>query len=164
MRITYKNFQKINFPLFKIESDNLELADGILWLDNQVVDDRNMPGKTLGIRRAQSPFKVLYKVKGAVPDVSSLIRNSAGTYLDNYGNIIFYEKTTFAQLKYYRIRKIQKRGTESMVWVGNINFPFIVPRPPAPGNKWAGVLHIKGVPWILYSFSETRQKTTRRKI
>ena len=42
------------FPIFVLHSDNVELLDGILWLDDQVLDDKNMKGRSLGIRRLQS--------------------------------------------------------------------------------------------------------------
>ena len=48
------------FPIFVLHSDNVELLDGILWLDDQVLDDKNMKGRSLGIRRLQSPMKSLY--------------------------------------------------------------------------------------------------------
>ena len=51
---------KLVFPCFVIHSDNVELIDGILWLDDQVLDDKNMSGHTLGIRRIQSPICLLY--------------------------------------------------------------------------------------------------------
>ena len=50
------DYDSINFPVFVVHTDNVELIDGILWIDNQVLDDRNMKGKTLGQRRLQSPM------------------------------------------------------------------------------------------------------------
>ena len=49
------DYNNIDFPVFVLHTDNIELIDGILWIDNQVLDDKNMSGKTLGIRRLQSP-------------------------------------------------------------------------------------------------------------
>ena len=40
--------EELIFPLYIIHSDNIELIDGILWLDDQVLDDKNMDGKTRG--------------------------------------------------------------------------------------------------------------------
>ena len=50
------DYDSINFPVFVVHTDNVELIDGILWIDNQVLDDKNMKGKTLGQRRLQSPM------------------------------------------------------------------------------------------------------------
>ena len=53
------DYSKINFPVFSVHTDNVEFIDGILWIDNQVLDDKNMSGDTLGKRRLQSPMKSL---------------------------------------------------------------------------------------------------------
>jgi len=50
-------YDKIQFPIFPVHTDEITLVDGILWIENQVLDDKNMKGKTLGIRRLQSPMK-----------------------------------------------------------------------------------------------------------
>ncbi len=39
--------EELQFPIYVIHSDNVELIDGILWLDDQVLDDKNMTGETL---------------------------------------------------------------------------------------------------------------------
>ena len=57
------DYDNIDFPVFVLHTDNIELIDGILWIENQVLDDKNMSGKTLGIRRLQSPMKSLYPLK-----------------------------------------------------------------------------------------------------
>ena len=74
------NYNDINFPVFVVHTDNIELIDGILWIDNQVLDDRNMKGKTLGMRRLQSPMKSLYPLKYMIEDVAEMIKHQ--------GNII----------------------------------------------------------------------------
>ena len=57
------NINDLIFPLFVIHTDNIEELDGILWIDDQVLDDKNMPGDTLGLRRIQSPMKSIYPLK-----------------------------------------------------------------------------------------------------
>jgi len=42
---------KLDFPLYILPHDNWSFADGLLFLDGQIVDDRNMEGNTLGKRR-----------------------------------------------------------------------------------------------------------------
>ena len=56
MIVTYKEIKKIKFPVFILPNSNWELVDGLLLIDNQVVDDKNMPGASLGIRRLQTHF------------------------------------------------------------------------------------------------------------
>ena len=164
MNITYKHLKNVEYPAYKIDADNIELCDGLLFLDGQIVDDRNMPGKTLGLRRLQSPMKGLYELKKAVIDPVSMIRNPAGSYIDSLGRIFTYTKTRAVPLKYSIIRKVDKKETYSLVWVKGINFPYTVKRPPVPGNTWAGILYVDGHPWLLYSYATEKQKDTWRKI
>ena len=62
------NYNDINFPVFVVHTDNVELIDGILFIDTQVLDDRNMKGDTLGKRRLQTPMKGLYPLKYMIED------------------------------------------------------------------------------------------------
>ena len=43
-------YDALEFPLFVVHTDNVELIDDILWVEDQVLDDRNMKGDTIGIR------------------------------------------------------------------------------------------------------------------
>ena len=36
---------RIQFPVFVIHTDNVEEIDGITWIDDQVLDDKNMSGE-----------------------------------------------------------------------------------------------------------------------
>jgi hypothetical protein len=60
MVITYSKVNKIKFPVYVIPSGNWEKTDGLLFLEGELVDDKNMPGATLGIRRMQTPHKFAY--------------------------------------------------------------------------------------------------------
>ena len=62
------NKDELQFPIYVIHSDNVELIDGIIWLDDQVLDDKNMKGDTLGLRRLQSPMKSIYPLKYMIKD------------------------------------------------------------------------------------------------
>jgi len=45
----------IKFPIWVINSDNVWEQDGIVFLDNTVLDDLNQKGDTIGKRRLQTP-------------------------------------------------------------------------------------------------------------
>jgi len=164
MLITYNTINKIQFPVYKLPSSNWELIDGLLLLDNILLDDKNMPGNTLGIRRVQTPFKELVPLKHCIKSHIGLIKNSFNTYIDFRGNPFLYIKTCFCKLKYHRIRKIDRKGTASILWLYTVATPFIIPRPPKELHTWAGVLYLNEYPWLLYDYSKTKQKTTRRKV
>ena len=77
------NYNDINFPVFVVHTDNVELIDGILWIDNQVLDDRNMKGDTLGKRRLQSPMKSIYPLKYMIEDEAEMIKHQGKYYIDS---------------------------------------------------------------------------------
>lgn len=165
MVITWKQLSNIQFPVFALPSSNWEEQDGLLYIDNQIVDDKNMPGKTIGMRRLQTPAKELYPLRGSIAAPISLIRQTRiKTFIDNVGTPFIYEKTTSSSLKYYKIRKIELKNVASVLWLNGVSFPFKVPRPPKDGLSWAGVLHVKEIPWLLYEYSETKKADTRRKV
>ena len=62
----------IKFPAYVIHEEPEEI-DGILWLEDQVIDDKNMLGETLGIRRLQTPMKSLYPLKYLIEDEVSMM-------------------------------------------------------------------------------------------
>tara|TARA_B110000503_G_scaffold143081_1_gene242469 strand:+ start:1844 stop:2215 length:372 start_codon:yes stop_codon:yes gene_type:complete len=123
-----------------------------------------MEGKTLGIRRLQTPQEELLPLKKCLHTHIGLIKQRSRYFIDTKGNPFIYEKTILCSLKYYRIKKIEQKEVGSLLWVRDIKFPFPIPRPPCDGMLWAGILHLHGLPWLLYEYSEVKRKNTRRKI
>lgn len=163
--ISYLSLSKINFPTYILPSDNVWKEDGIVYVDGQIVDDRNMPGKSLGLRRIQSPFKELCPLRKSVNSFNGIIKNMGNTpYIDSNGTIFIYEKTEVCTVKYHRIKRVDKKDTGCALWVKGVHFAFDIPRPPAPEMEWAGVLYFKGLPWKLYEFSEVKLKNAKKKI
>ena len=156
--------QDIVFPVFVIHSDNTEEIDGILWLDDQVLDDKNMEGETLGIRRIQSPMKSIYPLKYMIEDEIGLMKHRGRTFIDNEGKVINYEKTRSLKLKYHKIVKREKKGIATVLWLKDVPFPYAEKSPPDPDLTWAGLLYNMGIPWKIYDFSSEKKKDTWRKI
>jgi len=164
MVVTFKNIQKVVFPVYKVGSSNWSNSDGLIFIEDQIVDDRNMPGNTIGIRRLQTPHKNLYKLNKKIDNLTGILKSNTNIFIDTKGSIFLYDKTYFSKLKYYRIKRIDKKETACLLWLAGIKTPFIIPRPPEPGILYAGVLHFHGLPWVLYEYSETKKKDTRRKV
>jgi hypothetical protein len=162
--ITYKNTDKIQFPVFLLDSDNWSRADGLLFLENQILDDTNQKGLTLGARRVQTPHKDLYKLKRMLISHNGLLKQSTRYFIDNKGMPFIYEKTKFTKLKYLKIKEVELKGTAALIRVKGCNAPFTVPRPPTTGYVWAGILHLNGFPWMIYEYSETKLKDSRKKV
>ena len=161
--ITFRSINTITFPVYIIGSDNWEEQDGLLFLDNKLLDDKNMPGKTLGIRRLQSPFKDLYPLKSSLGNLLGILKQTKNTFIDNEGIPFIYEKTESCSLRYYKIRKVERKESSSVLWLKDISFPFKIPRPPSGELTWAGVLHKNNIPWMIYEHSEHKKADTRRK-
>ena len=164
MVITYKQFKKLDFPIFLLDSSNWEIADGLLLLDGKLLDDKNMPGDSLGLRRMLTPHKEQYPLRNMITTANGLMKQTTKYFIDNGGNPFVYEKTEFAQLKYLKIKKVEPKTRACLLWVHGCSFPFTIPRPPEPGFIWAGILHIRNNPWLLYEYAEEKLKDTRRKI
>jgi hypothetical protein len=162
--VTYKTIKDVEFPIYKLESSNWYTQDGIVYLDGLVLDDTNQPGRTLGIRRMQTPFHELVELRKACTDVTGVVKQSNASYIDTLGKTFIYQKTKFFQLKYYKIKEVQRKDTFSLLWVKGINSPYIIPRPPPSNTTWVGILHLKGLPWLLYDYSKEKLKNTRRMV
>jgi len=156
--------EDLTFPLFVIHTDSAEVIDGILWIEDQVLDDLNMPGETLGARRLQSPMKSIYPLKYMIEDEIGLMKHRGSTFIDNDGKVINYEKTRNLKLKYHKIAKREKKGIATVLWLKDVPFPFAEKSPPDIEITWAGVLYDHGIPWKIYEFSEEKRKDTWRKI
>lgn len=162
--ITYRQITKLNFPVFKLPSGNWQNTDGLLFLDHLLIDDKNMEGDTLGKRRLQTPHENLLPLKKCITSHIGIIKQNSLYFVDKYGQPFIYEKTQMCALKYYKIKKVEQKDTGSLLWVRGVKQPFPIPRPPYDGMLWAGILHLHGLPWLLYEYSEEPKKSTRRKI
>ena len=165
MVITYrKTASTIQYPIFLLPSGTWETKDGLLLIDDMVVDDTNMAGQTLGARRMQTPHKDVLPLKKMLTSYNGILKQKTKYFIDNTGKPFMYEKTRFAALKYLRIKRVEKKGVASLIWFKESNNPFTVPRPPEEGMLWAGILHLHGIPWVLYEYSETKLKDTKKKV
>ena len=165
MVITYRNIRtSVEYPVFLLPSGNWELHDGLLFLEDKIVDDRNKEGRTLGARRMQTAHKNLLQLKRMLTSDNGILKQSKKYFIEHTGKPFVYEKARFAQLKYLRIKRVEKKDIASLVWVQGHNTPFTVPRPPEDGMLWAGVLHLHGLPWVLYEYSEVKLKDSKKKV
>ena len=92
---------KIKFPIWVINSDNIWEQDGIIFIDEKVLDDRNQKGDTIGKRRLQTPLKNLFNLKFQIDDYIGLIKHRGKNYIDSSGKHIYYEKTKYTELASY---------------------------------------------------------------
>ena len=163
---TIKTIKKLRFPLYPLPNNNWYEQDGIVFIDNQVVDDLNRPGESIGLRRLQSNRDDLFKLRNPVFTIKDLIRFKHLNFISSCGKPFTYEKTGFQQLKYHFIDKFDLRDTFTFVWLRGISVPLEIARPPSNPDEadWARVLYYKGFPWMLYDFSKHEGKGSRIKV
>ena len=162
MLYTYRDIPNIKFPVYKLSSDNWHKANGIVYIDNVPVDDRNIESESLGVRRLQTEVSPLYKLRKGTKSIVEMLNFKH--FIDNSGRLITYEKTKYQYLKHFLITKVEPKDTASLIWLHNISQPFISDRPPPPGARYARVLHFDGTPWLIYDFTSSNGKDTRRMI
>ena len=158
------NLNEIRWPIYVLHSDEIEEQDGLLFCDTQIVDDKNMTGDSLGLRRLQTPHKNLYRLKVMIETFTDFVHHKGQFYIDSNGKFFRWVKKQSCSVISHKIIKIEKRDIATLVWCKDIPFPFIVKRPPSALMKYASILYMNKKPAILYSLSETKQKDTWRKI
>jgi len=157
-------YDRLKFPIYPIHTDEILSVDGLLWIEDQVLDDRNMKGNTLGLRRLQSPMKSMYPIKYMIQDIPSYLAHQGKFYIDNSGYFFTKEKNTRVDLKYHKIIRVDQKDIASVLWIKDCPFPFTLTRPLRKDQSWAGILYRAGVPWLLYDTSSEKKKNTWRKI
>lgn len=145
-------------------SDNWYSVDGLLYVDEKLVDDKNMSGDTLGKRRLQTYFRELLPLPRAADNITAMVKQPGGPYIDTTGKCFIYEKTKFGKIRYHKIKDIDYRGNLCVLRVRGIKSAFTIPRPPKPGFTWVGILYLNGLPWILYEYAKKGLPSMRRKV
>ena len=163
MIVNYRHIPNISWPIYRLDSDDITITDGLVFVGHEIVDDRNMPGATLGLRRLQSPHLNKYALRKGTYLIPELLKHRH--WVDSKGKIITYEKTKVVALKYHLIKKVEKKDTCSIIWVSGVPFPFEVRNPPSDLAKFCRILYLDKInPWLIYDFTQEKGKDTVRKI
>ena len=161
----FKDIKNIQYPVYAIPSSDWYYQDGVLFLDDgKVLDDTNMPGATLGIRRLQCGRKDLCRIRRAFPDYQSMLMSKHKTFIDSGGEPFIYRKTINSPLIHHEISRIELKEDCTVVWLKLVPYPFKLPRPPYGDARWARVLYFKGSPWLIYDLATTKGKDTYKRV
>ena len=161
----FKDIKNIKYPVYTLPSSDWYKQDGVLFInDGKVLDDTNMPGKTLGVRRLQCGRKDLCRLRRAYPDYQSMLMSKHKIFIDSNGTPFIYRKTINSPLIYHRISRIELKEDCTVVWLKLIPYPFKLPRPPYGDAQWARVLYYKGSPWLLYDLASTKGKDSYKRV
>lgn len=166
MYITLKELNQVTFPVFRLPTNNWSETDGLLYLDEYgFLDDRNVNRDTLGQRRLVSPFNdKMFRLNKAIWDLNGILKQNGLYFIDNTGKPFSYLKTRYCKLVYHAIKRVEGKGSHSLLFVSGMKRTFKIPRPPLPEQQWAGIIYYYGFPWFLYEYSATQKKATRRKV
>lgn len=162
--------KNIKFPVFavghyaKLWSENnilyLESESGIIYK----LDNKNLQGSTLGLRRLRIDKKERYRFIGTYFTIAQLIKSGKKLIIDNSGKLIKYIKNKRTPLIY---RPITKRklieGKGILIYAKNIPNPFLVSAYIYKDQNYVGLLNINDG-YLLYELSYERKPDTWRKI
>lgn len=165
-----KTLQEIIYPIYPLRKfDRLTDINGVVKVYTiykmYIIDDRNLPGDTLGQRRLHIK-KYKYPLRTSINNPKNLLMQGSklGIYINESGLIFKYNKTERADLKYYKIKSITPLPFDTTkIIVKGINTPFIMYENIPTDFKYAGVLHIKGG-YILYEVTLEKKKDSWRKV
>lgn len=157
-----KVLRRTQFPFFILNSNDVYYRDGLVTINEKVVDDRNQKGATLGARRLLTPHKK-YLLKKCVLGFTELMDCKATHFIDNRGFYFTYVKTKLVSVVSYKITRKRFYDTYSTVFCKGINNFFVLPSLPR-SSEWAQIIQLDGLPWRLYSTSEGYIEKYRRKI
>ena len=161
----FKDIKNVQFPVYALPSSDWYRQDGVLFIDDgKVLDDTNMPGTTLGVRRLQCGRTDLCKLKRAYIDFNSMLQSKRRTLIDSKGTPFIYKLTINSPLIHHSITEVELKEDHSIIRLKNIGYPMSIPRPPYGDARYARVLYFKGLPWMIYDFSEERGKDSYRRV
>ena len=150
--------------MYVLPSDDVYEQDRIVFLGEKVLDDKSMPGKTLGVRRLQSGRKDLVKLKGVIFDLPEFIKSKYKFFADVNGRVFTYEKTQRLRLRCYRVNRIERKEVASLLWLFDCATPFTLRRPPTVNVPFARVLEYGDAPWLLYDYVREPTPLTYRRV
>lgn len=126
--------EEINWPVFVLKDEKPVVKDSIIGYSSammnldtnevvesiEVVDDKNIPGNSLGMRRLNLVVKgaSLFSLKKAIYMLGDLVRLVTGrkTWLiDSQGNLFNYIKSTRAPLTCHKIKKVLHATTAGYI-------------------------------------------------
>jgi hypothetical protein len=166
---------QIQFPIYLVPKQTRVLNNEVVAFCRgrySLIYDKNI-GKSLSKNRlayASSDSiigkKSLYKFKVALFHPQDLFIHKAKyrTFIDSAGKLFTYTpKSIKATLEYYKVQKYREVSVGYVVFLHGIPQRFLINRPPALGDAYAGVLRV-GRGYVLYELCDSKKPTTWRAI
>lgn len=135
----------------------------------KVIDNMNMTGSSLGIRRLQHLMdkqiiqRKLFKLSRPSYCLADILHRKINMFIDSSGKIYNYTKSHFVPLETYKLKSYIELPEGYVLFVHNLHCRFFINRAPNLHEKWVQVLRV-GKGFVLFGLSESHEKTTRIKI
>lgn len=146
--------------MFKLRQyKKIENVDGIVYIhtywNSYILDNTNLLGETLGVRRKSITSDNVYPFKSAIKTPRQLVLNAktSDTYCDNTGRIFKYKKSKNCVVKCFKVANITQTGGKLIISLVNFPVCFVVPL-LVKNPKYVTVVHF-GQYYILYSIENT---------
>ena len=172
--------QTITWPVFKLSEKEPNQKNGLVFFHTEyidetndtsltfkIVDDSNLPQKTLGLRRLalQKDSKIkLHKISTAIYFLADLIKLAKATtwFIDSSGKIFQWKKYTRAKLITKKIKQVlPAEGIGCILEVESISQRFKSLQRPQDFHQYAVFLVINRI-YILYGLSDVPRKDSWR--
>lgn len=138
--------------------------DNISSINIRLVDDANLNGKTLGLRRLKLRSEKLFPIRTAIYFLADLVKLAKTTtwFIDNSGRVFQYTKNTRAKLTTKKVKNIlPAMGLGCVVELAGISSRFKAMMRPRDEQIYARVLQV-GMAYIFYGFCETHKPDSWR--
>jgi hypothetical protein len=172
------NLLEISWPVFRLGEHKPTQEDNLIYYSKEyvdkeslatrvglrIVDDKLLPGATLGLRRLVVVDAKLFPIRQAIYFLGDLIKIAKQTtwFIDNTGKIFQYRKTSRAKLGAHKITKVLPLdGMGAIIEVQGLPQRFKCMFAPKPEQYYAGILRW-GLGYILYGFYNEPFKSTYR--
>ena len=178
----HTKLSEIVWPVFRLGEKKPEQDSGLVYyythyVDEmnsetatiRVVDDQNVPGPTIGLRRLRlkSEHKAtLFPIRTAIYFLADLVKLAKSTtwFIDNSGRVFHYEKTTRAKLTTKRIKQVlPAQGLGCVFELSGIPNRFKAMQRPEEHQHYARVLQL-GMSFIFYGFCDEHKPDSWRMV
>lgn len=168
------NLWQIKFPIYKFASPNLIRQGPYTYCETNsgellLIDDKSMPGSTLGLRRLQHEAacgvnaKQLYKLNKPIFTIAELLQTNHKTFLDSEGRLFNYTKKEFFHVHSYKLEKFVEFMEGYVLYPKGLHCRFFLARAPELDELYLQVLHV-GMGFVLYNLASEHLPPFRRKI
>jgi hypothetical protein len=177
----HTKLSEIHWPVFKLGDKKPTQHEGVVFYHThyvselnsetvtlRVVDDRNLPQATLGLRRLalKSSGADLYPIRTAIYFLTDLIKlgKSVTWFIDSSGRVFQYEKNTRAKLQTRKVKNVLPAdGLGCVIELEGLSSRFKSLRRPQEHEIYAQVLKL-GMGFLFYGFCDTRKPDSWRMV